>query len=55
MIQKLIDAVLAKMADKVTGAIEKGFQGAKTEVKADGKAIVDVHRGSSAHARRPGG
>ena len=26
-----------------------------TTVKADGKAIVDVHRGSSAHARRPGG
>jgi len=26
-----------------------------TTVKADGKAIVDVHRGSSVHARRPGG
>jgi TP901 family phage tail tape measure protein len=36
-------------------AIREGFAGAKTEVKADGKAIVDVHRGSAAHARRPGG
>jgi len=55
MITKLIDALLAKMSDEVTGAIKEGFKGAKTTVKADGKAIVDVHRGSSAHARRPGG
>jgi TP901 family phage tail tape measure protein len=55
MIQSLIDTALAKMSDKVTSAIKEGFKGAKTEVKADGKAIVDVHRGSSAHARRPGG
>jgi len=38
----------------VTSAIKLGFANAKTEVKADGMAIVDVHRGSSAHARRPG-
>jgi TP901 family phage tail tape measure protein len=54
MIQSLIDTALAKMSEKVTSAIKEGFKGAKTEVKADGKAIVDVHRGSSAHARRPG-
>jgi hypothetical protein len=46
---------LQALADKVTAAIKQGFANAKTEVKADGKAIVDVHRGSSVHARRPGG
>jgi hypothetical protein len=54
MIQRMLDQAIAKLGDKVTSAIQTGFKNAKTEVKADGKAIVDVHRGSSAHARRPG-
>lgn len=40
---------------KVIDAIREGFATSRTEVKADGQAIVDVHRGSRAHARRPGG
>lgn len=56
--QEALDAQNQRMSaflEKVTLAIQKGFATSKTEVKADGKAIVDVHRGSSAHARRPGG
>lgn len=48
-------AELKPYVASIIDAIQKGFANAKTEVKADGKAIVDVHRGSAVHARRPGG
>jgi len=58
MTEKLIDMAIQKLIAAQGNMFKRMLDGAGIHpitVKADGKAIVDVHRGSAAHAARPHG